>query len=72
MGTFYYSVKGSADEKPNAGVVKADDEDAAIAKLDGVYGNTKENKTVEITILSESEFALLEAERGKQLTHKPE
>lgn len=48
------------------------DEPAAVAKLDGVYGNTAENKTVDITILSESEFALLEAERGKQLTHRPE
>lgn len=72
MKTFYYSVKASGDEKPNAGVVEANDEQAAITKLDSVYGNTEDNKLVDIAILNENEFALLEAERGKQLTHRPE
>jgi len=72
MKTFYYSVKAANDEKPNAGVVKADDEQAAIDKLNGVYGNTEKKEIVKITILNENEFALLEAERGKQLTHRPE
>lgn len=72
MKTFYYSVIGTADEKPSAGVVKAEDEQAAIDKLNGVYGNTGDKEVAKITMLDENQFALLEAERGKQLTHRPE
>lgn len=71
MKTFYYSVKAANDDKPNAGVVEAKSEPAAIAKLDAIYGNTDEVKAVEISMLSESEFSFLQAERGKHLTHRP-
>lgn len=72
MKTFYYSVKAANDEKPNAGIVEADDEQAALVKLDGVYGNTDDHKVVDINILTQNEFDLLQAERGKRLTHRPE
>lgn len=72
MSTFYYSVKGDADDSANVGVVEAKDEQAALTKLDDVYGNTEENRAVEIAIISASEFRRIEAQKGEQLTHRPE
>lgn len=72
MSTFYYSVKGSADDSANVGVIEAKDEQAALTKLNDFYGNTKEKTIVEIAIISASEFRRIEAQKGEQLTHRPE
>lgn len=72
MSTFYYSVYGTNDDRPNIGTVEAEDKQAAIVKLDGVYGNTDDKKLVDINMLTESEFNSLQAERDAGLTHRVE
>lgn len=72
MPKFYYTVKGTADETANAGVVDAADQDEALTKLNSTYGNTEDNQLVEINFIDSDAFNKLEAERGKELTHKVE
>jgi hypothetical protein len=72
MPKFYYTVKGTADETANAGVVDAADQDEALTKLNSTYGNTEDNQLVEINFIDSDAFNKLEAERGNELTHKVE
>lgn len=70
MQEFKYSVKGTADETPNAGIVKAKDKTAALAKLKALYGDGKSG--VQVQLITDAQFAAIEAEKGEQLTHRPE
>lgn len=74
MANFNYSVKGTADKKPNVGVIEADDQDHAMAQLKVIYGDS-----IKIKIISASEFRRLEAQNNTtpddqddvDLTHRP-
>ena len=72
MARFYFTVQGSADDHASVGVVNAEDAAAAESKLDTVYGNTEENRIADINLVDADTFNKLEAEYGKDLTHKVE
>lgn len=66
MQEFKYQVKGTADESPNGGVIKAPNEAKAMESLSELYG-----PGIDIKIINDEEFSKIEKKKGQDLIHRP-
>lgn len=76
MPLYGYKHKGSADEF-TPGIVEADSPEAAVKKLDEVYGVERDDagqptntKFISVVMITKDEFETLEQTHGKEQTHR--
>lgn len=72
MAEFHYKVQGTAEDRPNVGVIQAEDAAEALAKANAVYGITEDAKPVKLELIDAVEFNKLEQENGHANTHRLE
>lgn len=76
MAQFTFKCTGN-DGVDNAGVLEADDQAKALAKLDQLYGIERDAKGVQtnehlitVSLINQAEFDAIQSLNGKSATHK--